>query len=177
MSSRGLQPADHTAVDGHGSPQQGGNSRLQCQRPRLRRILVEHRSLRSRVDSSFWTGGPASSCCRHIGLKSSVMARMSCLASLCQGWRCNSQPSIGQDPPQASEPSNSGQPASGSAHCPSLRPTDRPRKRRSPASGILGLIKAYNRYDAQRGAPFPSFAKPHIRGAILHFLRDRVGLI
>ena len=43
--------------------------------------------------------------------------------------------------------------------------------------GSLGLIKAYNRYDAQRGAPFPSFAKPHIRGAILHFLRDRVGLI
>ena len=43
--------------------------------------------------------------------------------------------------------------------------------------GCLGLIKAYNRYDAQRGAPFPSFAKPHIRGAILHFLRDRVGLI
>ena len=34
-----------------------------------------------------------------------------------------------------------------------------------------------NRYDSQRGAPFPSFAKPHIRGAILHFLRDRVGLI
>ena len=24
--------------------------------------------------------------------------------------------------------------------------------------GCLGLIKAYNRYDAQRGAPFPSFA-------------------
>ena len=43
--------------------------------------------------------------------------------------------------------------------------------------GCLGLIKAYNRYDAQRGTPFPSFAKPHIRGAILHFLRDRVGLI
>ena len=43
--------------------------------------------------------------------------------------------------------------------------------------GCLGLIKAYNRYDAQRGAPFPSFAKPHIRGAILHFLRDRAGLI
>ena len=37
--------------------------------------------------------------------------------------------------------------------------------------------QAYNRYDAQRGVPFPSFAKPHIRGAILHFLRDRVGLI
>ena len=43
--------------------------------------------------------------------------------------------------------------------------------------GCLGLIKAYNRYDAKRGAPFPSFAKPHIRGAILHYLRDRVGLI
>ena len=43
--------------------------------------------------------------------------------------------------------------------------------------GCLGLIKAYNRYEAQRGAPFPSFAKPHIRGAILHFLRDRAGLI
>ena len=43
--------------------------------------------------------------------------------------------------------------------------------------GCLGLIKAYNRYDAQRGAPFPSCAKSHIRGAILHFLRDRVGLI
>ena len=43
--------------------------------------------------------------------------------------------------------------------------------------GYLGLIKAYNRYEAQRGAPFPSFAKPHIRGAILHFLRDRAGLI
>ena len=43
--------------------------------------------------------------------------------------------------------------------------------------GCLGLIKAYNRYDAQRGTPFPSFAKPHIRGAILHFLRDRAGLI
>ena len=43
--------------------------------------------------------------------------------------------------------------------------------------GCLGLIKAYNRYDAKRGAPFPSFAKPHIRGAILHYLRDRFGLI
>ena len=43
--------------------------------------------------------------------------------------------------------------------------------------GRLGLIKACNRYDAQRGANFPSFAKPHTRGAILHFLRDSVGLI
>jgi RNA polymerase sigma-B factor len=43
--------------------------------------------------------------------------------------------------------------------------------------GCLGLIKACNRYDARRGATFLSFAKPHIRGAILHFLRDGVGLI
>jgi RNA polymerase sigma-B factor len=43
--------------------------------------------------------------------------------------------------------------------------------------GCLGLIKACNLYDARRGATFPSFSKPHIRGAILHFLRDRVGLI
>ena len=43
--------------------------------------------------------------------------------------------------------------------------------------GRLGLIKACNRYDALRWANFPSFAKPHIRGAIFHFLRDSVGLI
>ena len=43
--------------------------------------------------------------------------------------------------------------------------------------GCLGLIQASNRYDTERGTPFPSFAKPHIRGAILHFLRDRVGLV
>ena len=43
--------------------------------------------------------------------------------------------------------------------------------------GYLGMIKACNRYDAQRGANFPSFAKSHIRGAILHFLCDSVGLI
>ena len=43
--------------------------------------------------------------------------------------------------------------------------------------GCLGLIKAHNSYDGQRGDLFPCFAKPHIRGAILHFLRDRVGLI
>ena len=43
--------------------------------------------------------------------------------------------------------------------------------------GCLGLIKAYNSYLAQRVGPFPSFAKPHMRGAILYFLRDRVGWI
>ena len=34
--------------------------------------------------------------------------------------------------------------------------------------GCLGLIKASNRFEPQRGASFSSFAKPHIRGAILH---------
>ena len=43
--------------------------------------------------------------------------------------------------------------------------------------GCLGLIKASSRFQPQRGTTFPSYAKPHIRGAILHFLRDRVGLI
>ena len=43
--------------------------------------------------------------------------------------------------------------------------------------GRLGLIKGCTRYDALPGTNFPSFAKPHIRGAILHFLRDSVGLI
>ena len=43
--------------------------------------------------------------------------------------------------------------------------------------GCLGLIQACKRYEPQRGNSFTSFAKPHIRGAILHFLRDRVGLI
>jgi len=43
--------------------------------------------------------------------------------------------------------------------------------------GCLGLIKASTRFEPQRGCSFSSFAKPHIRGAILHFLRDKVGLI
>jgi len=43
--------------------------------------------------------------------------------------------------------------------------------------GCLGLIKACNRFEPHRGHSLTSFAKPHIRGAILHFLRDKVGLI
>ena len=43
--------------------------------------------------------------------------------------------------------------------------------------GCLGLIKASNRFETKRGTTFPSFAKPHIRGAILLFLRDKVGVI
>ena len=106
------------------------------------------------------------------------MARMSWLASLCQGWRCNSQPCFGQDLPQKSEPAISGQ----LLHL--VRPIARHYAQQTGLEsddlqlvGCLGLIKAYNHYYAQRDAPFPSSAKPHIRGAILHFIRDRVGLI
>ena len=35
--------------------------------------------------------------------------------------------------------------------------------------GCLGLIKDCNSYDAQRGALFPSFAKPHIGGPFFTF--------
>lgn len=38
--------------------------------------------------------------------------------------------------------------------------------------GLLGLIRAAELYRAELGTPFPAFARPHIRGAILHYLRD-----
>lgn len=38
--------------------------------------------------------------------------------------------------------------------------------------GVIGLIKAAERFDSQQGTPFEAFARPHIRGAILHHLRD-----
>lgn len=38
--------------------------------------------------------------------------------------------------------------------------------------GLIGLIRAAERFDAQQGTPFEAFARPHIRGAILHHLRD-----
>ena len=38
--------------------------------------------------------------------------------------------------------------------------------------GLLGLIRAAERFDAHQGTPFEAFARPHIRGAILHYLRD-----
>lgn len=43
--------------------------------------------------------------------------------------------------------------------------------------GMLGLIKAAQNYQNKRGIPFGAFARPHIRGAILHYLRDSIGLI
>jgi RNA polymerase sigma-B factor len=38
--------------------------------------------------------------------------------------------------------------------------------------GLIGLIRAAERFDTQQGTPFEAFARPHIRGAILHHLRD-----
>ena len=43
--------------------------------------------------------------------------------------------------------------------------------------GLLGLLTAANRYDASAEVPFDCFARPHIRGAILHHLRDRAWLV
>ena len=43
--------------------------------------------------------------------------------------------------------------------------------------GCLGLIKASQRFEHIKGTVFHVFAKPHIRGAILHYLRDRASLI
>lgn len=38
--------------------------------------------------------------------------------------------------------------------------------------GLLGLIRAAELYRNDLGTPFEAFARPHIRGAILHYLRD-----
>ena len=38
--------------------------------------------------------------------------------------------------------------------------------------GTIGLIKAINRFDPERGTEFPTFALPTIRGEIMRFLRD-----
>jgi RNA polymerase sigma-B factor len=38
--------------------------------------------------------------------------------------------------------------------------------------GLLGLIRAAELYQINRAIPFEAFARPHIRGAILHYLRD-----
>ena len=43
--------------------------------------------------------------------------------------------------------------------------------------GYLGLIQASQRFKLMHGISFPAFAKPHIRGAILHYLRDHVSLV
>ena len=43
--------------------------------------------------------------------------------------------------------------------------------------GYLGLIQATQNFKLKHGDSFPAFAKPHIRGAILHYLRNHMSLI
>ena len=43
--------------------------------------------------------------------------------------------------------------------------------------GYLGLIRAIERFDPNQGCAFSSFAVPYIRGEMLHFLRDRSGIV
>ena len=43
--------------------------------------------------------------------------------------------------------------------------------------GLMGLMRAAELYCSKNKAPFEAFAKPHIRGAILHYLRDAAPLI
>ena len=43
--------------------------------------------------------------------------------------------------------------------------------------GMLGLLRAAEGYEQCQEKPFEVYARPHIRGAILHYLRDSVGLV
>jgi RNA polymerase sigma-B factor len=43
--------------------------------------------------------------------------------------------------------------------------------------GLLGLLRAAELYRSSEGTPFTAFARPHIRGAILHYLRDQAPVI
>jgi RNA polymerase sigma-B factor len=43
--------------------------------------------------------------------------------------------------------------------------------------GLMGLMRAAELYCTSNRAPFEAFAKPHVRGAILHYLRDAAPLI
>jgi RNA polymerase sigma-B factor len=43
--------------------------------------------------------------------------------------------------------------------------------------GVLGLIRAIERFDPYQGCAFSSFAVPFIRGEMLHFLRDNGSLV
>ena len=43
--------------------------------------------------------------------------------------------------------------------------------------GYFGLIRAIERFNPDRGYAFSSFAIPYIRGEILHFIRDRAGVV
>ena len=43
--------------------------------------------------------------------------------------------------------------------------------------GLMGLMRAAELYQPSRCSAFSAFAKPHVRGAILHYLRDAAPLI
>jgi len=43
--------------------------------------------------------------------------------------------------------------------------------------GLLGLLRAAELYSPATGTPFEAFARPHVRGAILHYLRDVAPLL
>lgn len=43
--------------------------------------------------------------------------------------------------------------------------------------GLLGLIRAAELFNEDRRTPFEAFARPHIRGAILHYLRDAAPMV
>ena len=43
--------------------------------------------------------------------------------------------------------------------------------------GLLGLLRAAERYEGSRDVPFAAYARPRVRGAILHYLRDRAAII
>lgn len=43
--------------------------------------------------------------------------------------------------------------------------------------GSFGLIRAIERFDPHQGCAFSSFAIPHIRGDMLHFLRDKANVM
>lgn len=43
--------------------------------------------------------------------------------------------------------------------------------------GLIGLIRAAELFDSASGVPFSAYARQHIRGAILHYLRDQAPLV
>jgi RNA polymerase sigma-B factor len=43
--------------------------------------------------------------------------------------------------------------------------------------GLMGLIRAAELYSEERLTAFEAFARPHIRGAILHYLRDAAPMV
>jgi RNA polymerase sigma-B factor len=43
--------------------------------------------------------------------------------------------------------------------------------------GLLGLIRAAELYDRSLAVPFSAYARQHVRGAILHYLRDTAPLV